>query len=405
MEPAEPQSVFIRNASGQVWGPVALANVEELFETGQVAAPVEVSQDGVTYVEPGRMPEVRGAFPRETWGSVEAPAEKSPPATPPPATAPMAGPGAMAAAAARAARSTAPNRAAAPPGKPVAPAANPTAAAAKPLAPAATAAPPSSQTGEGAPAHVPVHVVEKDPPPASGELGQLSSIRLYYLAVSSDQSGLLSFKLPDRTIEVHFRKGNPEYVSSNHPDDSLQQFLRNQANVSAAQLETAQGCLEKFGGDLIAALFGLRILNPGTAFVQLAQRATGMLLKALIAERGSFTYELKELPAAKAMPLGNRWAVLSEQVRRIPVGEMKRRLHDSMDLPLMKSGGRVPASDLRLTPQETRGLALVDGLRSLNQLAKDLPAEADTFARLAFYLRELELLSFAALRASGPKVP
>ena len=39
------------------------------------------------------------------------------------------------------------------------------------------------------------------------------------------RTGLLTLKLPDRKIDVHFRKGNPEFVDSTHADDALATFL------------------------------------------------------------------------------------------------------------------------------------------------------------------------------------
>ncbi|NTX67830.1 molecular chaperone DnaJ, partial [Myxococcus sp. CA051A] len=125
---------------------------------------------------------------------------------------------------------------------------------------------------------------------------------------------------------------------------------------------------ERFGGDLLAALFGLGLLQPATAFTQLSQRALGILGKALRAESGTFTFEARDLPAQKAMPLGNRWALLSDQVRRMPTADLKRRLAFVLPMPIMKSGGRVASSELRLTPHEVRALSFIDGVRSLGQL-------------------------------------
>jgi hypothetical protein len=244
-------------------------------------------------------------------------------------------------------------------------------------------------------------------PPPNGDLARTSAVHLYYLAASGDHTGLLTLKLPDRAIEVHFRKGNPEYVGSSHLEDSVGAFLLNQSLVTPEQIAQAEITSERFGGDLIATLFSLGTLNPGTAFAHIAQRAGGLLLHAFGAEQGTFTFEDKDLSSQRAIPLGNRWAVLSDQVRRIPISSLKRRLEDALDLPVMKSSGQVQAADLRLTPQETRALSYIDGVRSLNQLMRDLPQSADHFIRVAFLLQELEMVSFAAVavRASSTHSP
>ncbi|HZH04009.1 MAG TPA: DnaJ domain-containing protein, partial [Myxococcaceae bacterium] len=285
----------------------------------------------------------------------------APPADKPSGTAPIAGPGAMAAA-----------------GR-----------LAEPVRPSQAPSRPSPPPPEGA-------------LPSSGDLARTSPLHLYYLAAAGNLNGLLSLQLSDRTVEIHFRKGNPEYVGSSHVEDDAARFLLAQGAVSTDAVAKAEAEKGRFGGELLGALFGLGLLNPTTAFAALAQRASTLLLRGLSTEYGPFTFEEKELAAHRAMPLGNRWAVLLEAARRLALPELHRRLQSASDLPVMKSGGRVALSDLRLTPQETRALGYIDGVRSLNWLAHDLPQDAEHFFRLAFVLRELEIVSFAAAPMKPP---
>lgn len=230
--------------------------------------------------------------------------------------------------------------------------------------------------------------------PSAGTLSEASPVRLYYLAASSDQTGRLVFQLADRKIDVQFRKGNPEHVSSSHSEDSLSEFLRSQKLVTAEQLGHAEAVLASFGSDLVSALFGLGILNPTTAFARLAEQAFGVLGKALLAESGSFTFEASSLAPAKVMPLGNRWGVLTEIIRKIPAAEIRRRMNGLMNAPFFKSEGRVTLKDLPLTPQETRASTHLDGARTMEHLLKSFPQDGDNLLRLVFLFRELELLAF-----------
>lgn len=236
--------------------------------------------------------------------------------------------------------------------------------------------------------------------PPQGQLDQTSPLNLYGRIASAEQTGLLTFTLPDRVTQVHFRKGNPEFVDSTHPEDALGTSLMGAKLLSPEQLQQAEAAKDRFGGDLLAALFGLGLLQPASAFSILAQRATGILFKGLRAETGTFTFELRDLAGNKAMPLGNRWAVLSDTVRRMPSADIKRRLMPVLQLPIMKSGGMVAASDLRLTPHEVRALTVIDGVRSVAQLLADFPQDTDHLLRLAFLLRELDAVSFAAVSPS-----
>jgi DnaJ-domain-containing protein 1 len=127
-----------------------------------------------------------------------------------------------------------------------------------------------------------------------------------------------------------------------------------------------------------------------------------LLHDALLAEQGSFTFSAEELPATKSLPLGNRWAVYLEQLRKTPVTEVQRRMQPAMNLPVMRSGGLVPVESLRLLPQEARALTFFDGVRSLAQLIADLLGQADTLLSTAWMLAPLELVSFADVPVPAP---
>ncbi|EAU61734.1 DUF4388 domain-containing protein, partial [Stigmatella aurantiaca] len=353
MAEGEVRQYFVRNDKGMIWGPLALPTIELLIDNGAIQGRLQVSEDGLHFAFPGRFPHIRDAFPRELWGDVVTPAGAAP-----------ASPGAPAASAGP--------QAARPSGAPVlTPAAKPPtgpAAGAQAAAPSAQPTAPSS-TGIPAVGSVPLTPMSvPEAPPAQGTLEQLSPISLYGRIAAGGLTGLLTLGLSDRSLQIHFRKGNPEFVDSSHAEDALGTVLVQARLLTPEQIQQAEAARPRFGGDLLVALFSLGLLQPATAFTQLSQRALSILHKGLRAESGTFTYAPKELPAAQAMPLGNRWAVLSDQVRRIPSADLKRRLQPALNLPIMKSVGMVAASDLRLTPHEVRVLTVIDGVRSLTQL-------------------------------------
>ena len=214
-------------------------------------------------------------------------------------------------------------------------------------------------------------------PPPTGNLAEFSPLRLYYLVASGEHTARLSFQLPDRGIDVLFRKGNPEHVSSSHPEDSIPEFLKAHKLLDVAQLERAQQALGDFGNDLLSALFGLGLLTPATAFSNLAEQALAVMLKAILAQAGTFTYRDSALPSVKVMPLGNRWAVLTALVRRIPLAEIKLRLAGDGDRPVTKVEGRVGIKDLPLTPQEARAVHHLNGTASLNELTRKFPVRSE----------------------------
>ncbi|HYX91574.1 MAG TPA: DnaJ domain-containing protein [Myxococcaceae bacterium] len=429
-----PRQVFIRTERGLRWGPLTPAVLELLVDNGHLEGRFQISLDGEHFDWPGQFPEIRDFLPRALWGDgamvqaslvpAIAPLDPTPADAAPVApivaaspSAPLAGPG-----------TRAPLAASPGPGAP--PIVRPGPGALQNTVPPRLepVTPPSAPipTLQGVPeiptldlpplerqpiiaGSLEVTALEAAPTgdappgsPAAGDLSSISPVRLYYLAAYSDATALLTLWLADRVVEIHFRKGNPEYVGSSHPEDAVAGFLMRQGLATVGQIAQAEGAVDRFGGDLVAALFGLGILNPATAFAHLAQRAQALLFRALVATSGRFQWTAKELPPHRALPLGNRWGVLMEVVRRVPGPEVRQRLGAVLDNPLMKSGGHVSLSDLRLTPQETRAVGYIDGVRSLALLAHEMPQDAETFFRLAWVLGEMDAVSFAAAKLAPP---
>ncbi|GEN05353.1 hypothetical protein MFU01_03900 [Myxococcus fulvus] len=391
--------------------------------TAQMARPgVPMAGPGAPMAGPGAAPNARPGVPMAGPGAPMA-GPGAPVARP---GVPMAGPGAPVAGPGvrpgdprapgnptQAARPQVPGTVPGAPGAVARPAAPPNAATGQPqvATPQAGTVPPSGPGAAPFPSTgaSPAVSTEASPyaMPSQGQLERTSPLNLYGRIASAEQTGLLKLALADRVTLIHFRKGNPEFVDSNHPEDSLGTSLMGARLLTPEQLQQAESAKERFGGDLLAALFGLGLLQPASAFSILAQRASSILFKGLRAESGMFAFELRELAGNKAMPLGNRWAVLSDTVRRMPSADIRRRLMPVLNLPIMKSGGMVAASELRLTPHEVRALTVIDGVRSVAQLLADFPQDADHLLRLAFLLRELDAVSFAAARpapatAAGP---
>jgi tetratricopeptide (TPR) repeat protein len=240
---------------------------------------------------------------------------------------------------------------------------------------------------------------------ASGDLAEISAIRLYAQAAETNLSGLFTFQLSDRSILVHFRKGNPEFVDSTHPEDAVEAYLAKTGVVTAEQLVVAEKEKGRFGGEVLATLFALGLVNPAHVFPNLTQRAAALLLRAFLAPAGLFHHQPLELPPTKAVPIGNRWGFLAEVMRRYPLAELKRRMMDVRQRPLVRRSAGEALPDLRFTAQETRALSYFDGTRSLALLAQSQPAEMETILRVALLLRELDALSFPEVELKGGAAP
>jgi hypothetical protein len=239
------------------------------------------------------------------------------------------------------------------------------------------------------------------------ELADTNALRIYAEGARAGATGLFFFDLPDRSITIYLRRGSPESAESTHTDDAIGPFLAANRLATDEQVTKAERESLKYGNDVLAALFTLGFVNPGLVFPALAQRAAGLLLHAYLAPKGSFRFESVDLPPSKVVPLGNRWGLLAEVIRRVPLSDLKARLIDVRERPVVKRGTGDSMMDLRLTAQETRALSYFDGARSLANLAQSNSGEMDTILRVALLLREIDAASFPDVppRAVPPPPP
>jgi hypothetical protein len=239
------------------------------------------------------------------------------------------------------------------------------------------------------------------------DLAETNALKIYVQGARAGATGLFFFDLEDRTTTLYLRRGNPESAESTHDSDAIGPFLVAQRMATNEQVARAEKEAIKYGNDVLAALFTLGAVNPGLVFPALAQRAADILLRAYLSPRGSFRFEALELPSSKVVPLGNRWGLLAEVIRRVPLPDLKARLMDVRERPVVRRGAGDALPDLRLTAQETRAASYFDGTRSLAHLAQSNAGEMDTILRVALLLRELDAVSFpeVTLRAPPPGPP
>jgi hypothetical protein len=436
--------IFVRNREGKVYGPIEPSTVELLVEGGVLQGLLQVSLNGVDYALPYRFPEIRDFFPRHLWGDdgrgdrgVELDADPASP-TPPASSAPS---GSAVANRPLPASPSPPVLSAHSPADSGTVPASPRPSPSPPVISAPTPAPPSSRPAPAppsppvlAPEPAPLPLDEADvagappsfelaPPGAPrapsqvatpltstfallrADLAEKNALRIYAEGARVNATGLFFFDLPDRTITLYMRRGNPESADSTHAEDGVGQFVLAQRLATAEQVARADREAMRFGNDVLAALFTLGFVNPGLVFPALGQRAAGLLLRAYLAPSGHFRFEALELPTSKVVPLGNRWGLLAEVIRRVPLPELKSRLVDVRERPVVRRGTGDTVPDLRLTAHETRALGYFDGARSLANLAQSNGGEMDTILRVALLLRELDAVSFPEVPAHNPPPP
>jgi hypothetical protein len=234
--------------------------------------------------------------------------------------------------------------------------------------------------------------------PAEGSLASESPLHLYYLAAAAGASGRLTVGSETRSYALVFRKGGVEHAASAEPQEGLGPFLVREGALDAAKLAEAEAA----GGDLLSTLASRKLVDPAATFQLLQRHGAGLVWRAMAVEAGSWRWEPGIAPPPSSFPLGSRWGMLCDAVRRLDEAGVRRRLGARARRAASRSGGRVTIADLKLTPQEARACGAFDGQRSVEELAAGRPDEAELLLRVALLLAEAELLAFGTERAAPP---
>jgi DnaJ-like protein/uncharacterized protein DUF4388 len=371
MPPGDKQ-YWIRTEQGRVWGPYQLEALDRL--RGQLTERAEASLDGREFRAGMDFPELRQLLkaPRAAPAPAPAPAPAAPKRTP---TGEMyIGPALRAMLGDSAARKVEP-----------------------PAAPERTLTPPAVPKAGGPPVMRPVAapVSDKLELPAEGKLADLSPVRLYALAALPGASGSLELHLESgRRITVSFRRGVPDHLGSDDPELSLLRFLQFRKVVSPEQAQKAEEHATKSAVDVVSALFQLQLIPPADAHKLLGEHAIFLLDRALETSRGTFSFKADAPSPRGAFPLGQKWVLLAEAVRRLDPAPLRARLGKRLAHHVQRSGGSSigKVEELALTAQETRLYTAVDGTRTGDQLLEQ--HGAPVALRLLYLLTELKHVSF-----------
>jgi hypothetical protein len=361
------RNYWVRTEQGRIWGPFTISALERL--RGQLTEKCEASIDGKEWLPGADFPELRNLL---------TPARKIERAAPPPPAGPRIS-RAMAEAfgigEAAKAREVAP----APP-------------VVTPQAPAAPSPPPPPQRKPP--------VMHKAPDnldvPDSGDLARISPVRLYALTALSGASGGFRFDLEDgKKLQIVFRRGTPEHVASDDPDLGLLRFLQMKGLLAAEKARAAEEQAAKGGQDVVTVLFQLQLIPAADAHRLLGEHGAFLLDRALSCWRGAFTFDKEAVPPPGAFPLGSRWGLLLDSVRRLEVPLLRARIGKRLARPVVRSGGLGvgKVEELGLNAQETRIYAAIDGTKTGEELLQ--AHDGSTSLRLLYLLTELGHLGFA----------
>lgn len=241
--------------------------------------------------------------------------------------------------------------------------------------------------------------------PAQGSLAERSAVHLHYLAAATQATGRLSLASGGRSWTLTYRRGVVEHAGGSLEEDDLASFLVRRGQLAPEAAADARQIAAGLGGDVLGALVDLRLLDPAARFQDLKEHGTGLVWRALACDEGTWSWEPNVAPPPSGFPIGSRWGLLSDAVRRIEPSVVRTRLGVRGAFSARRTGGRIDVADLMLNPQEARAVARIDGTRSTDELCAAFPADADALRRVILLLSETELVEFGAPRLGVTSPP
>ncbi|MFL5371447.1 MAG: DUF4388 domain-containing protein [Myxococcales bacterium] len=386
MSEGEEKRYWVRTEQGRVWGPFPAEQLGRL--KGQITGKAQVALDGRSFRPVSEFPELQQLVVQraEVRRAEPAARERAP------------DPASHVSPALRAMFSTPPQV------KSQAPSANPHSL---PPVAAPAAAPPA------APRRSPPVLRPQAPPdpvdemrlPASGDLAAVSPIRLYALAALNASNGALELRREDGSrITIHFRRGTPAHVGTDDSQFSLLGFLEAKKVLAAEQAGSLRDEIGKSAADPISVLLQRQVIAPADVHRLIGEHALFLLDRALEVSRGGFTFQADAPAPQSAFPLGQKWTLLAEAVRRLDPGVLRARLGTRLGRPVVRSGGLGigKVEELALNAQETRVYASIDGTRTADELLKQ--GDPGAVLRLLHLLVELKHLSVGDAGEAQPAV-
>jgi hypothetical protein len=128
-------------------------------------------------------------------------------------------------------------------------------------------------------------------PAESGDLRQVSPIRLLYRLARARAKGLLVLEGRAGILkEAYLDDGDPQFVSSNVTSERLGDFLVAQGAVTPQALQRAVAVMPHFAGKLADTLVGLGLLKPLDAYRLLARQVSAKLIDVCTWPKGKYRW-------------------------------------------------------------------------------------------------------------------
>ncbi|MCB9553748.1 MAG: protein kinase [Myxococcales bacterium] len=241
----------------------------------------------------------------------------------------------------------------------------------------------------------------EETPDHTGRFDRLDFSRLLYRYAACRATGRMHFENGTRKKEIFWRRGRPEYVTSNLRSELLGEYLVQRRLIGRRTLNEALKLLPDINGRLGDALLQLEAISPHDLFNALGEQVKSKLLEIFSWPEGTYGFYQGEATSAQIVPLEtSAYALINEGVqRRLTFDDLKSHFHGREHLPFVRQRHLViTPKALDLTPKQSRIWQAVGRHETvLDQFGRlmSIPGvdEADVY-QVLFLMERLEFASF-----------
>ncbi len=140
-------------------------------------------------------------------------------------------------------------------------------------------------------------------PDSAGSLTDRSALAALYETTASRESGKISLSLGGVRKEIFFKRGVPEFVSSNVASELFGAYLVRMEVISSGELDMALAVMPHFGGKLGDTLVGLGLMKPLEVFRHLTRQVRSKLIEVCTWTEGEYEWYRGVQCPKQAFPL------------------------------------------------------------------------------------------------------
>ena len=229
------------------------------------------------------------------------------------------------------------------------------------------------------------------------DLSERSLVSLLFALAVDVETGLIVLRAADTVKEIYLVDGDPQYVSSNLPEELFGQFLLAEGVIQPEELQRGLASLPNYKGKLGETLVALKLLRPMQVLRLLTHQVRQKVFHSFAWSSGMASFYRGVTCARDAAPLGlDAFEVLAAGVAALPDAMLTERLAGAMQKrPRAVNPPPVPPDVFRVGGYPSQVYDQLDGERTLAELLdrSEDPDATASFARMTYLLLECGLAS------------